>query len=192
MPSIYHCQTGIAYHRVWKRSRGSATITPMRTLDRKSDKLNQAPSDPLMTEGKFNELQVKLDRLKKSQPQAAAEVRRLAEMGDFSENFAYQMAKGRLRGINNGILQLERQLTLAVIIKPKKTDRVEIGHTVMIENEAGQKTYQILGSSESKPAQGIISHNSPIGAALLGRRIGEKIKVKIGGKEIEYKIIEIK
>jgi len=145
-----------------------------------------------MTQVKFAELETKLKKLKQIRPEAAKEVARLAELGDFSENVEYQLAKGRLRGINSGILKLERQLNDAEIITPnKKTDTVQIGHTVTIECGGKLKTYQILGSSETKPEKGIISHNSPIGSMLLGHKVGEVVKIKVGEKDVVYKIIKI-
>ena len=159
---------------------------------RKPGKYSQIPTDTLMTEGKFQDLKKKLERLKATQPQAAKDVARLAEMGDFSENVEYQLAKGRLRSLNERILRLEYELEHAQIIKPSKhKDRVELGHTVSIYNGQSQKTFQILGSTETDPSKGVISHSSPIGAALLGRRLGEKVKIKIGPKEIEYEIVNI-
>lgn len=159
---------------------------------RKPGKFSQIKSDPLMTQAKFDELEAKLRKLKKVRPHAAQEVARLAELGDFSENVEYQLAKGRLRGINSGILKLERQLNDAEIIASnKKTDTVQVGHTVTIECNGKQKAYQILGSSETKPEKGIISHNSPIGSALIGKKVGGVVKVKVGEKEVEYKIIKI-
>ncbi len=164
---------------------------PMRTLDRKSEKKSQLPADPMITKAKFLELQEKLDYLKtKARPQTAAEVARLAEMGDFSENYAYQAAKGRLRGINNNILKLEHQLNRAVIITPTNSDRVQVGHTVTVECDGKEKTFQILGSSETDPTRGIISQNSPIGSALLNKKIGD-IVIITTNKTIEYKIIAI-
>ena len=145
-----------------------------------------------MTEAKFAELQKKLEALKKKRPEAASEVTRLAELGDFSENVEYQLAKGRLRGINNRIMVLENQLNQAVIITRQKKGVVELGSTVTIESDGKEKTYQILGSSETDPGKGIISHNSTIGAALIDCKIGEIVKIKLANKEIEYKIISIK
>ncbi|HSR89583.1 MAG TPA: GreA/GreB family elongation factor [Candidatus Udaeobacter sp.] len=160
---------------------------------RKPGKYSQIKSDPLLTEGKILELQNKLDRLKNfTRPKAAEEVKRLAELGDFSENVEYQLAKGRLRGINDNILKIENQLKNAVVIPNQKhTDTVELGHKVTIQNERGVVTFQILGSVETNPQQGIISHNSPIGAALMGHKVGEIIKIKTNTKEVEYKIIKI-
>lgn len=153
-------------------------------------------SDPMLTAEKAKELEQKLDRLKNhSRPKAAEEVRRLAELGDFSENVEYQLAKGKLRGINQGILTIENQLKNAVIIDPQKqADTVGIGHTVTISNGKVEKTYLILGSSETDPVKGIISHISPLGTALLGHKIGDTIKIQSTSKslpEITYKIIKI-
>src|SRR3989344_2947089 len=89
----------------------------MRVPIRKPGKYAHLKPDLHVTEAKFRELKDKLERLKASQPAAAQEVKRLAEMGDFSENAAYQMAKGRLRGINEHILELEDQLSHAELIK---------------------------------------------------------------------------
>jgi len=161
---------------------------------RKPGKDSLIKADPFLTRAKFNELEKKLDRLKNiSRPQAAAEVSRMAQMGDFSENTGYQYAKGRLRGINHAILDIENQLKNAKIIEPATdTNTVQTGHTVTIESNGKQKTYQILGSTETNPRKGIISHNSPIGSALIGSSVGDKVEIKLADKTVAYKIISIK
>lgn len=149
-------------------------------------------SDPMLTAKKAKELEQKLERLKhSSRPRAAEEVKRLAELGDFSENVEYQLAKGKLRGINQGILTIENQLKHAIIIDPQKqVNTISIGHTVTISSGKTEKTYLILGSSETDPQKGIISHVSPLGSALLGHKIGDSIKTS--NSETTYKIIKIK
>ncbi|MFA5109252.1 MAG: transcription elongation factor GreA [Patescibacteria group bacterium] len=161
---------------------------------RKSEQHNKRTKlDPYMTEEKFVELKNKLARLKNfRRPQEAAEVKRLAEMGDFSENTGYQLAKGRLRGINQRIIELEEHLNRAEIIKPtKNTETVALGSRVTVKNASREKTYLVLGSAETDPAAGIISHNSPLGAALIGRHTGDKIKIQLADKETEFEIIKI-
>lgn len=150
---------------------------------------NQPKADPLLTQAKFDELENKLFALKQKRPQLAIEVSRLAELGDFSENVEYQLAKGRLRGLNHAMLKLENQLRQAIIIStPKKTGIVQIGSMVTVSNGKTEKTYQILGSSETDPQKGIISRSSPIGAALLGRKAGDTIEIILGGKTVTYTI----
>lgn len=160
---------------------------------RKKETYIKPKPDPYLTEAKFKELKNKLERLKAyTRPQAAQEVKRLAEMGDFSENVGYQVAKGRLRGLNQRILEIEDHLKNALIFYPNKnTQVIQLGHTVLLEINNKQKTYTILGSSETNPTAGVISHNSPIGSALLGHRVGDEVKVTLADKEIIYKIIKI-
>jgi transcription elongation factor GreA len=165
----------------------------MQVPTRKYDKYPRVKSDPHLTEEKYQELTAKLAKLKTvKQPREAEEVKRLALMGDFSENAGYQLAKSRLRGINQRILDIGDLLARAEIITPSADKEiVRLGHKVTIERNGKIKKYQILGSAETSPAAGVISHNSPIGAALLGRRLGETVKVLLADKEISYKIIEI-
>lgn len=163
----------------------------MQIPKRKPGKFTHLKPDQNITEKKFEELQDELQKLKKfSLPRAADEVQTLAQMGDFSENAAYQMAKGKLRGISQRILELEDQLKYAVIIKPTKGAKtVQLGHKVTIEANGKQKTYLILGSEETNPLKGIISQNSPLGSVLLGRKLGDKIKIPPKGTG--YKIVKI-
>jgi len=164
----------------------------MQVPKRKSEEHKFKKPDLHITEARLGHLRDELKKLKTRHPRAAEEVKRLALLGDFSENFAYQMAKRKLRGINKRIIELDNQIKRAIIIKPNKnTVAVQIGHTVTIETAGKQKTYLILGSAETDPSKGIISHNSPIGSALIGKKMGDKINLLLTDKKIEYKIIKI-
>ena len=159
---------------------------------RKPGKYTHLKPDQHLTEEKFNELKNKLEKLKFNRPRLAEEVKKYASDGDFSENAAYQIAKGKLRGMNQKILEIENHLKRAVIIKPNKNSGlVQLGSNVTIHTGEKEKTFLILGSSETNPERGIISSHSPIGASLIGRKIGDQVKIKLADKEIEYKIIKI-
>ena len=145
-----------------------------------------------MRQEKFDELEEKLKGMKKSHPQLAEDVKTYAQFGDFSENAEYQIAKGKLRGLNSGMLKIENLLKYAVIIKPPKSNQtIQLGHTITSEINGKQKKYLILGALESDPVNGIISHGSPIGSALLGHRVGDVVRINLGDREIEHKIIKI-
>lgn len=166
----------------------------MRLPIRKADKYTYLKKDPVITREKFEELKNKLDFLVRvKRPQEAEEVKRLALMGDFSENAGYQLAKGRLRGINQRILEIEDLLKKAQIINPSnQKELIEIGHQVkVIIDGQEEKTYQILGSEETNPSLGVISYTSPLGAALIGKKKEELVEVIINGKSKQYLIKEI-
>jgi len=165
----------------------------MRVPKRRGEEKNYFKQDPAMTEQKYQELKKKLEFMKKvKRPQEAEEVKRLALMGDFSENVGYQIAKGRLRGLNQRILDLENLLNRVEIIDTGgQKEQINLGAIVTLKSEKGIKKYQILGSVETNPRSGIISHTSPLGSALLGKRKGDKIKIKLINKELEYEILEI-
>jgi len=164
----------------------------MQVPKRKSEKFSNIKQDPHMTQEKFDDLKTNLDRMLKSRPSLAQDVKTYAANGDFSENAEYQIAKGKLRGLNQRIDQTHDAINKSVIIKPNiESNTVELGSTVTLEIAGKEKTYQILGSSETNPEQGIISHNSPIGAALIGKKEGDEVEVIIRDKKVIYKIVEI-
>ncbi len=164
----------------------------MRTPTRKIGTYSHLRPDQHITIEKYNKLKAEHHKLIKFvRPPAIEEVKRLALMGDFSENAAYQIAKGRLRGINQRLIDIENLLNRSEIINPSANGRVQLGSIVEVSVNDKIKQYKILGSTETNPSQGIISHNSPIGQALMRKKVGEIIKVEIKDKEIEYKILKI-
>jgi len=165
----------------------------MRIPQRRADQKDREKFDPCLSRDKFEALKNELERLKnKQRPALALEVKRLAEMGDFSENAGYQLAKGRLRGLNNRILEIEARLRYAEIIEPNKNlNQVQLGSQVTLEKNGQRTNYFLMGSLETDPSRGIISHNSPLGAALLGKTIGEEIIInRLNGKS-KYKIVAL-
>ncbi|MFA6394217.1 MAG: GreA/GreB family elongation factor [Patescibacteria group bacterium] len=163
----------------------------MRVPIRKPGQYTHLKPDPHITAEKFQELKNKLERMKKSRPALIEEVKFHALNGDFSENAAYQIAKGRLRGLNQRILETEDQLKRAMIIIPGQTSRVALGSRVTVKAGGKEKTFLILGSAETNPGQGVISSNSPIGSLLMGRRAGDRVMLKLKDKETEYEILKI-
>lgn len=163
----------------------------MRIPTRKPGKYADLHRDPHMTQAKFDELTKQLARLLRARPQAANEVKRLAEMGDFSENAAYQLAKGRLRGLNQRLMEIEDHLKHSQIIYPAASGIIQLGSTVTIEQAGKQQTFQILGPTETNPNKGIISHKSPLGAALIGKQAGDTVRFKVAAREAEVIIIRV-
>jgi len=149
--------------------------------------------DGFMTREAIRKIEEDIARMERSVPRAAEELARAREMGDLSENAAYSEAKGRLNGLHTRILILKEKLKHAVPIeKGAGADgKVRIGATVIVRVDGKEKTYEIVGSEESAPASGRISHQSPIGKALLGHRAGETVVFKGPAREVSYEIVSV-
>ena len=156
-------------------SRGWARLH-MQVPRRKGGKSTFLKPDPYITQAKFDELRRKLGRLKAALPKEITEMQHMAELGDFSENAGYAIAKGRVRGLNERILQLEDQLKRAAVIQKQASGVVSLGSRVTLTVGSKEVAYLILGSEETDPSRGVISHKSPLGAALMGKKVGDKIK----------------
>ncbi|MFH1207133.1 MAG: GreA/GreB family elongation factor [Patescibacteria group bacterium] len=165
----------------------------MRVPIRKPGQYTHYKPDPHVTAEKLQEFKDELEKLKHGvQPRAISEVKRLAELGDFSENAAYQIAKGKLRGLNERIQELEDAIKKAIVITHNShAGSIQIGSRVTIEMDGKQKIYQLLGSAESDPDQGIISHTSPLGSALIGKKLGDTFTVKLAKKEMFCKVLQV-
>jgi len=165
----------------------------MQIPKRRAGNLPHIVKDFNITEDRYNQLKIELERLKKVvHPKAVAEVKRLAELGDFSENAEYQIAKGKLRGLNNRMMEMEDENDHAVIIKPQSnTNSVQLGSTVTVAINGIKKEFTILGASQTDPNSGVISHSSPIGTALLGSKVGDEVEIPLARKTVIYKILKI-
>ena len=117
------------------------------------------------------------------------------EQGDLSENAEYDAAKDEQRDIETQITELEAILSNAEIIQDndKSTDRVKMESVVKLHDIEYDEDieYVIVGSSEADSLNNKISNESPLGAALIGKKVGEIVKVEAPAGEIEYKIVEI-
>jgi len=147
-----------------------------------------------MTKEAILKLEKEAEKLEKvTRPKVIEEMQQAAELGDFSENAAYQIAKGRLRGINGRLEEIQEKLKRAIPIELGSSNgRITIGATVVVEVNGRKKTYQILGAQETNPSAGKISHLSPLGKALKGKKAGETTELETENGIVEYKIIEVK
>ena len=162
---------------------------------RKSDLFKKRDDGPVhLTEEGLKRLREQLERLKKSLPDLIGEASRAAAYCDRSENDEYKEAKSKLRGTHRQILSIQDQIKRAVVIKMGSgvLGKVQLGSTVVLEMDGERKIFQIVGSQETNPSKGRISHQSPLGAALLNHKKGDTVKIQIRGGSQEYRILEIK
>lgn len=154
----------------------------------------QAERAPMLLAG-FEALREELKRLKTIERPAvirAIEVAR--EHGDLSENAEYHAAKENQGLIEARVLDLEASVSRAEVIDPKTLsgDTVVFGATVTVVDEANKKfAYQIVGRFETDVKLRRISNSSPLGRALIGRRVGDEIEVETPSGEKFYEIVKL-
>lgn len=155
----------------------------------------------LLTQEGYDRITKELDDLKAVKRGEVAERIKIAiSFGDISENAEYDEAKNEQAQLEERIFKLEGQLRVAKIIDESTIDheKITVGSIVKIEikdspkAKAEEEEYIIVGSAEADPSENKISNESPIGAALLGRKQGEKFKVNVPMGEITIKVKEIK
>lgn len=169
-------------------------ITPPRRRYTRSQKID-SDSIPL-TAAAHERMQQRLTRIKISLPALIEEAQRTAAYGDRSDSAEYKEAKGLLRRAHRQIASLEDQLKRVVIIPtgPNTSGTVQLGCTVVLESASSKTltTFQILGPFETNPGAGRISHQSPLGAALLGHAVGDAVSIETANGSRKYRIVEIR
>ncbi len=126
--------------------------------------------------------------------QLAQRLRAAIQLGDLSENADYISAKEDQGFLEGRIQELTQILNNVQIIEEKKTSRgvVDIGsHVTIQEDDFDPEKYYIVGPKEADPANARISHESPIGRALIGHRVGETVAAETPNGTIRFKIIKI-
>ena len=147
-----------------------------------------------LTEREVERRRQKLDYLKGERRLEIAEMLKIARgFGDLSENAEYDAAKNEQAKNEYDIAVLEDELQHVHIIDETAlvSGGVNIGTSVTVRNTKNgfETTYQIVGTTEADPRKGKISNESPIGAALLGRKVGEKVDVHTPGGLLELDIV---
>ncbi len=151
----------------------------------------------LITPDGWKKLRDELHRLKTVERQDVIKLIEYARsLGDLSENAEYETAKQKQSFIEGRILEIEGRLGRAEVIDPEKItarDRVVFGLTVTVEDvDSGDvKKYKLVGEDESEPENGFISVTSPVGSALIGKRVDDEIQVRVPGGIKEFLVISI-
>ena len=155
-----------------------------------------AAQQSYLTPEGFEKLSKELDVLKTvRRREVADELKRASEVGGTVDNAEYDEAKRDQATVEGRIFDLETTLSNAEVIPGHDTpsETVTVGSTVVIRNPAGKSVeYTIVGSMEADPAHGRISNESPVGRAMLGKRVGEDIDVHAPSGEQVFTVVEIR
>ena len=133
------------------------------------------------------------DLTSKQRPDLAKRLRNAIKMGDLSENADYIAAKEEQAFIEGRILEVQEMLRSSVLISDQiNKQEVAIGSTVIISEDGGiDEQYTLVGPAEADPTVGRISHESPIGQAIISKSVGDSAQVNTPGGNITVKIIRI-
>ncbi len=143
-----------------------------------------------------DKLQAELDFLVRvTRMEVAQRIAQAKDLGDLSENSEYEAAKNEQAFVEGRIRELQHQLgNVQLINNPVDGEKaVRIGSTVTVREEDGEElTYTIVGSAEASPPNGRISNESPVGAALLGKHVRQKITVQTPSGSYKLTIAKIR
>lgn len=145
-----------------------------------------------LTKEGVDELQQELQTLVAERAAIADRIKTAREFGDLAENFEYSSARQEQERNEQRISELENILQNVEIIKvPKSDGKIVLGSRVKLRSNGNAKEFQVVGTVEADPLSGKISDESPIGQALLGKKVGDEVEIKTPAETIVYKIIEI-
>lgn len=153
-----------------------------------------ATNDTYITKEKKEALEKELHELQTVRRKEILEALEFAKsLGDLSENAEYHQAREEQGKLEERISEIEYVLQHAVVVKQHHTDTVEVGARVTVQKKGSKEnqTFEIVGTEEADFTLGKISHKSPLGAALLGKKKGEKTVFRSPKGEVEYTIVNI-
>lgn len=123
--------------------------------------------------------------------EVAKKIQEAREMGDISENALYDTARQEQAFVEGRISELEDIVKNAQISTPTSKDKIGLGCKVTVHVDGDQEVFNIVGAPEANPLEKKISHESPLGASLMGKKVGEKVEVEAPMGKLVYKILKI-
>ncbi len=146
-----------------------------------------------LTKAGIKELDAELGELKKQRLTIAEKIKIARDFGDLSENAEYASAREEQGRIEGRISEIEHILNNVTIIREKSNSgKVTLGSTVELRDKKGKtKQFTVVGTVEADPLEGKISDESPIGKALIGRKIGEEVTLATPSSKLVYSVVNI-
>lgn len=129
----------------------------------------------------------------KKRPYAVERLQKARGMGDLSENSEYTASKEELALVEGRIQEIEEILKYAEIVQNHNHGAsIEVGSRISVETNGQRDQFEIVGEFEADPSKKKLSQTSPIGKALLGKKIGEEVEISVPAGKINYRIVDIK
>ena len=153
---------------------------------------NNTNHQAMLTKAGLDQLKAEYeDLIKVKRPAAVARLSDARDLGDLSENSEYAAAKEDLAFIDGKISELEEIIHSAKVVTNHVKSHVDIGCKVTLHINGKSDVYSVVGEWEADPSNKKISHESPLGKALLGKKVGEKVEVEAPAGKLHYKILDI-
>ena len=144
-----------------------------------------------LTAGGKQELEAELEQLKGRRGEIADKIADARDYGDLSENAEYDAAREEQGLLETRIAEIEDVLLNAELITPVKSDSVALGSVVTLKTEGKKVEYTLVGPVEANPMEGRISTESPIGQALMGKKVGDKVELTTPKATLTYAVASI-
>lgn len=150
---------------------------------------------PMTKEG-YDKLSAELVELESRRPKVQLQIKEAREKGDLSENAEYHAAREDLSMLEGRISDMKDKISRAFIVDKSKIggDTIVFGATVKLESQPDKdiEEYTLVGEGENDPLNGLILTTSPMGQALLTKKVGDKVEVPAPRGTLKYKVLEIK
>lgn len=145
----------------------------------------------LFTKEGYEKLIKEQEDLKVSRKAAVEDLAKARAMGDLSENGYYKSARAKLSSIDHRIRQVKYFLQYGEVKNAAGGDTIDIGSTVTLKIGEVEKVYAIVGGYESNPSEGKLSHLSPLGKSLIGKRKGDTLEIRTPSGVTSYNILSV-
>jgi transcription elongation factor GreA len=137
-------------------------------------------------------LEADLAGLRAQRPEVVQRIATAREHGDLKENAEYHAAREEQGFLEGRISALEAKLRVAVVVEPtERGARVELGSHVRVDSDGDERTFQVVGAAEADSRAGRISSASPVGAALMARKVGDVVTIVTPGGDVSYRVLAI-
>jgi len=145
-----------------------------------------------LTQDGLKELKEEQEQLEAQRKEVAAKLKAAKEQGDLSENSDWANAQDEFKFVEGRLNEIEHILqNVKIISNPRSKDQVSLGSSVELNHGGKKRNYILVGSLESNPEEGKISDESPIGKALLGKKVGEKVDITTPAGTTRYTVTKI-
>ncbi len=145
-----------------------------------------------LTAAGIQELEDELASLIAKRGPIAEAIKSARELGDLAENAEYQAARQEQERTESRISEVEHILRNAELIKESKDgSKVHLGSRVTLSNGGKKKEFQVVGTVEADPLEGKISDESPLGKAVIGKKVGDEVEIVTPAETATYKVVEI-